>query len=180
MRMRTCAGALRRCGTAFLLLPALALGAAQAPQQSAEVKETLALFISRDSTLASALEQVPGYAVFPSVIKGGVGFGAARGSGQLIEGGKAVGTTTLTQVTVGFQLGGQVYSELVIFENETTLQAFKKGNFEFAAQLSAVAAAEGASANAKFEHGVKVVTFARGGLMYEASVGGQKFGFDPY
>jgi lipid-binding SYLF domain-containing protein len=170
----------RSAAALLLLLPAVWAGAAQEPQPTREVTETLNLFVSRDSTLKGALERVPGYAVFPSVIKGGAGLGAARGSGQLIERGKPVGTTTLTQVTVGFQLGGQVYSELILFENEATLRAFKQGNFEFAAQASAVAAAEGASANAKFEQGVKVLTFARGGLMYEASVGGQKFGFEPY
>ena len=118
------------------------------------------------------MKDLPGYAVFPRVVKGGVGVGGARGTGELFERGKPVGRTTLTQVTVGFQLGAQVYSELILFESPTSLQAFKQGNFEFSAQLSAVAAAEGASANARFEQGVKVLTLARGGLMYEAAVGG--------
>jgi lipid-binding SYLF domain-containing protein len=153
---------------------------AQERQPTPEVTEALAVFVERDSTLKDALQRVPGYAVFPRVIKGGVGVGGARGGGELVERGTPVGSTTLTQVTVGFQLGGQSYSELILFESERSLQAFKQGNFEFSAQLSAVAAAEGASANAKFEQGVKVITFARGGLMYEAAVGGQKFGFSAY
>jgi lipid-binding SYLF domain-containing protein len=163
----------------LVLLPSTA-AVAQERQPSSEVKDTVALFVERDSTLKTALQQFPGYAVYPRVVKGGVGLGGARGSGELLERGKPVGTTSVTQVTVGFQLGGQVYSELILFESERSLQAFKQGNFEFSAQLSAVAAAEGATANAKFEQGVKVMTLVRGGLMYEAAVGGQKFSFSPY
>jgi lipid-binding SYLF domain-containing protein len=153
---------------------------AQERQPTPDVTEALAVFVERDSSIAVAIEQAAGYAVFPRVLKGGIGVGGARGSGELIERGRAVGSTTLTQVTVGFQLGGQSYSELILFESDRSLQAFKQGNFEFAAQVSAVAAAEGAAANAKFEQGVKVVTFVRGGLMYEAAVGGQKFTFSAY
>ncbi|MGA1236041.1 MAG: YSC84-related protein, partial [Limisphaerales bacterium] len=76
--------------------------------------------------------------------------------------------------------GGQVYSEVVFFETAESLKNFKEGNFEFSAQVSAVAAAEGASANAKYKQGVLVFTLARGGLMYEASVGGQKFSYESY
>ena len=171
-----------RAATALMLvcLSSTAALSAQERQPTAEVKDALALFTERDSTLAAALTQLPGYAVFPRVIKGGIGVGGARGGGELFERGKPVGTTTLTQVTVGFQLGGQTYAELILFESDRSLQAFKKGNFEFSAQLSAVAAAEGAAANAKFEQGVKVITVVRGGLMYEAAVGGQKFSFSAY
>jgi lipid-binding SYLF domain-containing protein len=88
-----------------------------------------------------------------------------------------VGEASLTQVTVGFQLGGQAYAELIFFETQSALDSFKSSQFALSAQASAVAAAEGASANAKYQLGVSVFTLARGGLMYEASVGGQKFKF---
>lgn len=145
-----------------------------------QVQDTIALFQRVDEDLKKLFDESPGYAVFPRVAKGGLGVGAARGTGQLLEGGKPVGEAGLTQVTVGLQLGGQVYAEVIFFETEETLNRFKEGNLEFSAQVSAVAAAEGASKNAKFEHGVLIFTLARAGLMYEASVGGQKFSFRPY
>lgn len=145
-----------------------------------EVKEAIALLQKADSSLSKFFNSSAGYAVFPKVAKGGLGIGAARGKGQLFEGGKLVGETRLTQVTIGLQAGGQVYAEVIFFENTTTLTNFKEGNFEFSAQVSAVAAAEGVARNAKFEHGVAVFTLAKAGLMYEASVGGQKFSFKPY
>jgi len=90
-----------------------------------------------------------------------------------------LGVAELIQVTVGLQLGGQSYAEIIFFENETTLESFKEGRFALSAQASAVALSEGASANAKYELGVAVFTMARSGLMFEASVGGQKFSFTP-
>jgi lipid-binding SYLF domain-containing protein len=83
----------------------------------------------------------------------------------------------MTQVSVGLQFGGQAYRELIFFENQESLDRFKKNKFEFSAQASAVAAKSGASANAKYRDGVMVYTAQKGGLMYEASVGGQKFKF---
>ncbi len=149
-------------------------------QLDAEVAETIALFKKTDSSLKDFFEKSAGYAVFPRVAKGAMGVGAATGRGQLVVGGRPVGEATLTQVTVGFQLGGQVYAEIIFFEDQKTLDDFKRGNLEFSAQVSAVAAAEGTSKNAKYKLGVAIFTVARGGLMYEASVGGQKFKFTPY
>jgi len=162
-----------------LLAPNLPAADKQA-ELDAEVKQAVDLFQKADTEIKRFFSDSAGYAVFPSVAKGGLGVGAARGKGQLFEKAKVTGETRLTQVTIGFQAGGQVYSEVIFFENETTLKNFREGNFEFSAQVSAVAAAEGASKNAKFEHGVAVFTLAKGGLMYEASVGGQKFSFKPY
>jgi lipid-binding SYLF domain-containing protein len=96
------------------------------------------------------------------------------------EKGKPIGDTSLTQITIGFQLGGQAYSEIIFFKDKKTLDDFKNGNFELGAQASAVAVTAGASADANYEKGVAVFTMAKGGLMYEASVGGQKFSYDPY
>ena len=86
----------------------------------------------------------------------------------------------MTQVTIGFQAGGQAYREVIFFENATTLTRFKENKVEFSAQVSAVAASAGASANVKYKEGVLVFTMQKGGLMYEASLGGQKFKFNPF
>ena len=147
---------------------------------TADVKEAKAAFLKTDDGLKAIFDKSAGYVMFPSVAKGGLGVGAARGKGQVIEKDKTLGEATLTQVSIGFQAGGQVYSELIFFEDKTSLDNFKKGNFEFSAQVSAVAATAGVSKNAKYEHGVMVLTLAKGGLMYEASVGGQKFKFEAY
>lgn len=156
------------------------LHAAGNEKLTAEVKDTIDQFKKADPGLETFFKESAGYVVFPKVAKGGLGIGAAKGKGQLFEKDKVLGEASLTQVTIGLQLGGQVYSEAVFFENEKALQDFKDGNVEFSAQVSAVAAAEGASANAKYKLGVAVFTLARGGLMYEASLGGQKFKFKPY
>jgi hypothetical protein len=120
-----------------------------------------------------------GYAVFPSVGKGAVGVGGAFGRGELFQSVQMVGYCSLTQATVGLALGGQEYTELIFFETPKTLNQFKSGNYAFSAQASAVALKAGASANAKYENGVAVFTMGQAGLMVEASIGGQKFSFEP-
>ena len=142
-----------------------------------EVKQTIEQFIKTDPGMKELFKNARGYAVFPTVGKGGIGIGAARGKGLVYEGGNLVGEVKLTQVTIGAQLGGQTYSEVLFLENKETMDSFKEGNFGLSAQVSATAATAGASANAKYKQGVAVFTMAKGGLMYEASVGGQKFKF---
>jgi lipid-binding SYLF domain-containing protein len=107
--------------------------------------------------------------------KGGIGIGGAHGKGIVIRGDHTVATTSLSQVTIGFQLGGQVYSQFIMFKDETAFKHFARGNFEAGAQASAVAITMGASADANYNSGVAIFTIADGGLMFEASVGGQKF-----
>lgn len=131
-----------------------------------------------DPSIESWFESAAGYAVFPKVGKGGMGIGGAHGKGLVIAGNKAVGKTSLTQVTVGFQLGGQVYAQFLFFKDETALKSFQRGNFELGAQASAVAVTAGASADADYDKGVAVFTHVGGGLMYEATVGGQKFKYE--
>ena len=164
----------------LLALAALAVPLAAVAGDVSDAQETIALFRKTDPGLSRFFDRSVGWAVFSTVGKGAIGIGGAHGSGVLFERGKAVGTCTLTQVTVGFQLGGQAYSEIIFFETPATLADFKSGALALAAQVSAVAAAEGASANAKYQLGVAVFTIATGGLMYEASVGGQKFTFEPF
>lgn len=121
-----------------------------------------------------------GFAVFPKVGKGGIGIGGAHGKGLVIVDDKAIAKTSLSQVTVGFQLGGQVYAQFIFFEDETALGHFQRGNFELGAQASAVAVTLGASADADYDKGVAVFTHVGGGLMYEATVSGQKFSYEAF
>jgi len=145
-----------------------------------EARETVAVFKKADPGLARFFDHAVGYAVFPTVSKGAVGVGGASGSGVVFEKGKAIGKASLTQVTVGAQLGGQTYSEVIFFETHPALEDLKKGMLALAAQASAIAAAKGASTNAKYENGVAVFTTGKTGLMFEASVGGQKFAFEQF
>jgi len=160
---------------AFLAMP-LAVHAADATVKEAEQARTE--IRNADAGQQKFLDGAAGYAVFPRVAKGGLVIGGAGGSGIVFEKGKAVGRTTLSQVTVGAQIGGQTYSEIIYFETAEALASFKKGEWTMAAQVSAVALRSGASADAGYKDGVAVFTLARGGLMAEASVGGQKFTYD--
>jgi lipid-binding SYLF domain-containing protein len=129
----------------------------------------------KDPTLKKWFETAYAYAVFPKVGKGGIGIGGAHGKGIVIYGDRTVGDTSLSQVTIGFQLGGQVYSQFIMFKDKTAFDHFTRGNYEMGAQVSAVAVTAGASADANYDGGVAVFTIAEGGLMFEASIGGQKF-----
>jgi lipid-binding SYLF domain-containing protein len=141
-----------------------------------------------------------GYAVFPTVGKGGIGIGGAYGKGQVYRKGKVTGTTTLVKVTIGFQLGGQAFSQIIFFQDKRAYNDFTGGSFEFDAQASAVAitagvqakagtegATAGASAGAstgkqaktKYRKGMAIFAHIKGGAMYEATIGGQKFSFKP-
>jgi lipid-binding SYLF domain-containing protein len=137
------------------------------------------LFRSTDADMGRLFAEAVGYAIFPSVGKGAFIVGGAAGTGCLYEADALIGQAKLAQVTIGLQLGGQAYAEVIFFQNRDAIDAFKSNHFEMSAQVSAVAAASGASANAKYRLGVLVFTIAKGGLMYEASVGGQKFTFKP-
>lgn len=134
---------------------------------------------AKDPDIQRFFDESAGYAVFPTVGKGGIGIGGARGKGLVIVDGKVVGHTTLTQLTVGLQLGGQTYSEFIFFKDNAALEQFQRGNFEMGAQVSAVAVTAGASADANYDKGVAVFTNAKGGLMYEATISGQNFKYEP-
>ena len=144
-----------------------------------DVKAALAEFERTNPKIEPFMESAYGYAVFPTVAKGAIGIGGAHGDGLVYEKGKLIGAATLSQITIGFQLGGQAYRELIVFQNKQALDRFKGENFEFDAQASGVAVTAGISFDAAYEHGVAIFTMAKGGLMYEASIGGQKFSFTP-
>lgn len=144
-----------------------------------EAKHAVTSLRKADPGLQKFFDKAIGYAVFPDVGKGGLVVGAAAGTGIVFEKGKPVGKATLSQVSVGAQAGGQAYTEIIFFETEEVLAEFKKGEWTLAAQVGAVALKKGASANAPYRDGVAVFTLTKGGAMAEASVGGQKFGYEP-
>ena len=151
-------------------------------------------------TVSPLFDSAYGYAVFPTIGKGGIGIGAAHGTGQTYVGDKVTGTVSMTQVSIGLQLGGQVYSQLIFFEDQRAYDDFTSGNFELDAQASAVAVTAsaqassgttgsaasagaggtaGAQADSIYRKGMQIFVIGKGGLMYEASIGGQKFKFKP-
>jgi lipid-binding SYLF domain-containing protein len=163
---------------AFLAAILLAgLPATSSAQSEADVAKAIAEFTKGDPGMKAWFKDAWGYAVFPSVGKGAIGVGGAHGTGLVYEQGKLIGKTSMTQVTVGFQLGGQAYREVIFFKDKTALDDFTRGNFEFEAGASAVALKAGASANLAYRKGLAVMTATKGGLMYEAAIGGQKFSY---
>ncbi|MDP6061106.1 MAG: lipid-binding SYLF domain-containing protein, partial [Pirellulaceae bacterium] len=140
---------------------------------------TIASFKRSDPGLKHFFELAQGFAVFPKVLKAAMIAGGARGDGVVYEQGNVIGWSTLTQGSVGAQIGGQAYSEIVFFRDSEVLERFKAGHLEFDAQASAVFATAGTSANADYAAGVAVFTMPSGGLMIEASIGGQHFSFEP-
>jgi lipid-binding SYLF domain-containing protein len=145
-----------------------------------ESKKAQSEFVKSDSLMQSLFEGSYGYVIFPNVGKGAIGIGGAAGNGIVFEKGTPVGNAKLKQLSIGFQFGGQTYREVIFFENAAALDRFKQGNFEFAAQASAVAVTKGASTNVKYRDGVMVFTQEKKGLMYEASVGGQRFDYTSF
>ncbi|MCW3110163.1 MAG: hypothetical protein JWQ09_4669 [Segetibacter sp.] len=145
-----------------------------------DVQHAKSEFIKADGLMKSLFNNSYGYVIFPNVGKGAIGIGGAAGQGIVYEKGKRIGTAKMKQVSVGLQLGGQAYREVIFFENEEALDRFKSDKFEFAGQASAVAVTKGASGNVKYHDGVMIFSQQKGGLMYEASLGGQKFDFSPY
>ena len=171
------------------------------PAMADDVETTLDNF--RTAGAGDFIDDAYGYAVFPSIGKGGIGIGGAHGKGSVYKGGKRTGTVKMNQITYGLQLGGQVYSQMIFFRDERSYSDFTSGNFEFGAQATAVALTASATAststggggnasagtdadsnNVSAENkqydgrsGMAIFTIAKGGLMYEATLGGQKFKF---
>ena len=176
------------------LLVVLAVPAARADSYS----EALQAFRNAGQS-AGFFAHAYGYAIFPTVGKGGIGIGGAHGRGRVYVGGQHTGDSSMTQVTLGFQLGGQAFSQIIFFEDAASLREFTTGNFVFSAQASAVAITAGVSAEANtggglsagasggrndatnthggYRKGMATFTIAKGGLMYEAVLGGQKFSY---
>jgi len=171
----------------------ISAGLAQATSDSDSAK------LFRDSSQSSDYFQKSyGYAVFPTIGKGGIGIGAAHGSGHVYEQGKRVGRVTMNQLSVGFQLGGKAFSEIIFFKDKAALEDFTSGHFEFSADIGAIAITASANASVgttgadaggslsktdaatagEFTNGLAVFTIAKGGLMYNATLAGQKFSYN--
>jgi lipid-binding SYLF domain-containing protein len=144
-----------------------------------EATQAIAAFKSADPGLSTFFNNAAGSAVFPTVGKGGLIVGGAHGKGVVYEKANVIGQASMTQASVGAQVGGQTFSEVIFFESPQALSDFKEGKFEMSAEVSAVVAAEGASKAAKYKHGVVVFTLPKKGAMVQASIGGQKFKFQP-
>jgi len=176
----------------LVALPVLALLAG--PALADEYADAMDVF-KKATESAAFFGKSYGYAVFPGIGKAGLGIGGAHGDGRVYQGGNYVGDTSMTQLTIGLQAGGQAYRQMIFFENKEAFDKFTNGNFEFGAQATAVAITAAASAststagsgtsasssseNAKaksgYQSGMAVFTIAKGGLMYEATLGGQKY-----
>lgn len=150
-------------------------------QPRADVQATIDAYLQADPGISEFFENAAGYVVFPGIGKAGLGIGGAHGNGEVIAKGKgAIGKASMTQVTVGVQIGGQEYSEIIFFEEPLDLERFTQGGLELAAQVSAVAISAGAADGANYKDGVAVFTRTKSGMMGEASVGGQNFSYEAY
>ncbi len=145
-----------------------------------ESSKAKSAFIQTDPSMATLFESSYGYVIFPKIGKGGLIVGGSGGDGILYEKGKAAGMVKTGQITVGAQIGGQAYREVIFFENQDALDRMKASKTEFSSQISAVAVKSGVSKNAKYTDGVSVFTQDLGGLMAEATVGGQKFKYTAF
>jgi len=182
----------------FLLLAATLLLSTSTPVLADKYTDTVDLFKNAGES-ASFFGKSYAYAVFPTIGKAGLGIGGAHGSGRVYERGKYVGDTKMTQLSIGFQAGAEGFSEIVFLEDKRAFDEFTSGEFGFGANVSAVvitasakgsATTEGSTAGVSagkkdasnvgaFKEGKAIFIITKGGLMYEASVSGQKFSYEP-
>ena len=181
------------------VIVALLVALLSGPAMADKYADTIAVF-KKSEAVQPFLKNAYGYAVFPTIGKAGFGIGGSYGTGQVYEGGKVTGEASLIKATFGFQAGAQAFSQMIFFEDKRAYDEFTSGEFEFDAAASAVAItagvqakagtegatasatagpATGAQAKTNYHKGMVVFTHAKGGLMYEAAIGGQKFGFKP-
>lgn len=146
-------------------------------QDATKAKKTL---LKTDTSLERFFDKSAGYVIFPNVGKGGFIIGGSSGNGVVYEEGKVIGMADLKKLNIGLQAGGQAIIEVIFFETSVDLDRFKEGKFQFAAEASAVALKSGIAVNAKYKEGVAVFALPKAGLMADASVGGQKFSYDPF
>lgn len=169
---------------AMLLVGAFTLTvSAQSKKEKETIKDSdkaVKTLLKLDPNLKTFFDKSAGYVMFPNVGKGGFIIGGAGGNGVLYENGKHIGGASITEFSIGPQIGGQSLIEVIFFEQKSDVEKFKAGNFEFDAGMSATAIKSGVSMNAKYKDGTAVFTHAKGGLMAEVSVGGQKFKYKPY
>jgi lipid-binding SYLF domain-containing protein len=182
---------------ALRIILACACFALATPALADKYQDTIANF--KQSEIAKKyFASAYGYAVFPTIGKGGIGIGGGGGKGGVFQGGKLIGYSTTVQLSVGFQLGGQAYSQIIFLQDKRAFDEFTSGSFEFGADASAVAITAGANAQAgttgtsagastddkhstaagaDYHKGMAVLTLTKGGLMYEAALAGQRYDF---
>jgi hypothetical protein len=181
----------------ILLITVMVVLSLSTPALADKFTDTIDIF-KKSEAVQPFFKSAYGYAVFPTVGKAGIGIGGAYGKGQVYRGGKVTGEAKLFKATIGFQLGGQAFSEIIFFEDKRAYDEFTGGSFEFDAAASAVAITAGAQAKAgtegatagasagpatgtqaktRYHKGMAVFVHTKGGLMYEAAIGGQKFSF---
>jgi len=148
------------------------------PELINDSNEALQEMIDKTPKLESYYNESFGYAVFPKITKAGIGIGGAMGKGIVFKNHQALGLSNLKQASFGLQLGGQQYSEIIFFKNEESFEKFTNEKLKFDAQASAVAINKGASIDVAYQDGVAVFTASKGGLMCEASIGGQHFKYE--
>lgn len=148
------------------------------PELENESKEAMNSMIEQAPKLQSFYDKAYGYVIFPKITKAGLAIGGAGGKGIVYKNKEIIGSAKLKQASFGLQAGGQQYSEVIFFENKESLDRFTNGNLKFGAQASAVAITDGASVDVAYQNGVAVFTHVKGGLMFEASIGGQHFKYE--
>ncbi|MGK7296811.1 MAG: YSC84-related protein [Candidatus Wenzhouxiangella sp. M2_3B_020] len=167
---------------ATLMIATLAAGCASTPSDNvliADARASVVRFVDRDPGLQDWVNHAHGYVVFPNVGKGGLGVGGSYGRGVVFERGEPIGTATITQATFGAQIGVQNFAQIIFFQDDAALKTFQRGNFEFSAQATAVAATAGKAASTSYDKGVAVFIMTKSGLMAEATIGAQKFEYEP-
>jgi len=190
---------MNRLKSSFFLLAFLLIAGSSSPAFADSYSKTISVF-KQSEAVQPFFKNCYGYAVFPTVGKGGMVVGGSFGNGQVYQQEKLSGKVSLTKLSIGFQLGGQAFSEMIFFQDKRAYNEFINGNFEFDASVSAVAItagiqakagteggtasatagpATGVQAETRYTKGVVVFVHAKGGLMYEASIGGQKFSYTP-
>jgi lipid-binding SYLF domain-containing protein len=166
--------------TALLAAPAVQAQDAKQERLIDDAENAKSSFIESNEQLQQLFDQAYGYAILPNVGKGAAGIGGAAGSGIVYEQGETIGSVKMKQLTVGLQFGGQAFREVIFFEDKATLERFKTNELEFAAQTSATAINTEDKKDANYKDGILVFTQKKSGLMYDASIGGQKFNYDSF
>lgn len=166
-------------GALTLATPAAAKRGMSDEQLATDVQDAKERFAEKDESFNAALKSLAGYVVFPEISKGGFIVGGAGGRGEVYANGKLIGRAKMSQGSVGAQVGGQKFAEIIFFKSKSALKRFKKNRLELSAQATATAADQGAAATAKYADGVAIIILPTSGLMAEASVGGQKLTFIP-
>lgn len=172
--------------TVVLTSGMVAIGCATAPTTLSDrddLRNNVDVAVQRmsdtDPDFASFIHDADGYVILPKVGKGGLVAGGAYGRGEVFERGRFIGYADMSQATLGAQIGGQTYSEAIVFQSPWALEKFKDGKLTFAADASAVAMKSGAASSARYTDGVAVFVQPVEGLMVEAAIGGQSFSFQP-